>query len=70
MDSIRKLRIKHEDGTYSIINETESGSELESELETLNAPYTTQDSEVTPEELEDVSDRYFDARGMQTEVVE
>lgn len=64
------LVVKNEDGTYSIVNETGSGSELESELETLNAPYTTQDSEVTPEELEDVSDRYYDARGMQTEVVE
>lgn len=64
------LVVKNEDGTYSIVNETESGSELESELETLNVPYTTQDSEVTPEELEDVSDRYYDARGMQTEVVE
>lgn len=64
------LVVKNEDGTYSIVNETESGSELESELETLNAPYPTQDSEVTPEELEDVSDRYYDARGMQVEVVE
>ena len=64
------LVIKNEDGTYSIVNKTESGSELESELETLNAPFTTQESEVTPEELEDVSDRYYDARGMQVEVVE
>lgn len=64
------LVVKNEDGTYSIVNETGSGSELESKLETLNTSYTTQDSEVTPEELEDVSDRYYDARGMQTEVVE
>lgn len=65
------LVIKNEDGSYSILDETEtaSGSELESELET---PTTSveKESEVTPEELEDVSDRYFDARGMQTEVVE
>ena len=64
------LVVKNEDGTYSIVNKTKSGSELESELETLNVPYTTQDSEVTPEELEDVSDRYYDARGIQVEVVE
>ena len=66
------LVIKNEDGSYSILDETEtaSESELKSELETSNAPSTTQESEVTPEELEDVSDRYYDARGMQTEVVE
>lgn len=65
------LVIKNEDGTYSILDETEtaSKSELKSELET---PTTSveKESEVTPEELEDVSDRYYDARGMQTEVVE
>ena len=65
------LVIKNEDGSYSILDETEtvSESELKSELET---PTTSveKESEVTPEELEDVSDRYYDARGMQTEIVE
>ena len=65
------LVIKNEDGTYSILDETEttSESELKSELETSTTS-VEKESEVTPEELEDVSDRYFDARGMQTEVVE
>lgn len=65
------LVIKNEDGTYSILDETEtaSESELKSELETPTTS-VVKESEVTPEELEDVSDRYFDARGMQTEVVE
>ena len=65
------LVIKNEDGSYSILNETEtaSESELKSELETSTTS-VEKESEVTPEELEDVSDRYYDARGMQTEVVE
>ena len=65
------LVVKNEDGTYSILDETEtaSGSELESEIETPTTS-VVKESEVTPEELEDVSDRYYDARGMQTEVVE
>ena len=65
------LGVKNEDGTYSILDETEtaSGSELESEIETPTTS-VVKESEVTPEELEDVSDRYYDARGMQTEVVE
>ena len=65
------LVVKNEDGTYSILDETEtaSESELKSELETPTTS-VVKESEVTPEELEDVSDRYFDARGMQTEVVE
>lgn len=65
------LVIKNEDGTYSILDETEtaSESELKSELETSTTS-VEKESEVTPEELEDVSDRYYDARGMQTEVVE
>lgn len=65
------LVIKNEDGTYSILDETEtaSESELKSELETPTT-FVEKESEVTPEELEDVSDRYYDARGMQTEVVE
>ena len=65
------LVVKNEDGTYSILDETEtaSESELKSELETPTTS-VVKESEVTPEELEDVSDRYYDARGMQTEVVE
>lgn len=65
------LVIKNEDGSYSILDETKtvSESELKSELETSTTSVEKK-SEVTPEELEDVSDRYFDARGMQTEVVE
>ena len=65
------LVIKNEDGTYSILDETEtaSESELKSELETSTTS-VEKESEVTPEELEDVSDRYYDARGMQAEVVE
>ena len=65
------LVVKNEDGTYSILDETEttSESELESEIETPTTS-VVKESEVTPEELEDVSDRYYDARGMQTEVVE
>ena len=65
------LVIKNEDGTYSILDKTEtaSESELKSELETPTTS-VVKESEVTPEELEDVSDRYYDARGMQTEVVE
>ncbi len=65
------LVIKNEDGTYSILDETEtaSESELKSEIETPTTS-VVKESEVTPEELEDVSDRYYDARGMQTEVVE
>ena len=53
------LVIKNEDGTYSIVDETE----------TLTTP-VEKESEVTPEELEDVSDRYYDARGIHVEVVE
>lgn len=65
------LVIKNEDGSYSILDETEtaSESELKSELETSTTS-VEKESEVTPEELEDVSDRYYDARGMQAEVVE
>lgn len=53
------LVVKNEDGTYSIVDETE----------TLTTP-VEKESEITPEELEDISDRYYDARGMQVEVVE
>ena len=65
------LVVKNEDGTYSILDETEtaSESELKSELE-IPTTSVVKDSEVTPEELEDVSDRYYDARGIQVEVVE
>ena len=65
------LVVKNEDGTYFILDKTETASEskLESEIETPTTS-VVKESEVTPEELEDVSDRYYDARGMQTEVVE
>ena len=65
------LVVKNEDGTYSILDETEtaSESELKSELE-IPTTSVVKESEVTPEELEDVSDRYYDARGIQVEVVE
>lgn len=52
------LVTKNEDGTYTI-------DELVDETPAVNT-----EEEITPEELEDVSDRYYDARGMQTEVVE